>query len=103
MNTSICSAVSSTFVTVWAFKRNCFLINVSMSTSFGPFVVLWSGTMKINRYGVPFRPSLTRNLKHSMSFNRHYTFGIGAQKRLRLRTLGNYQERPQSNRARRRN
>src|SRR5260370_16412458 len=33
MCTSMHSSVSSTFVTVWAFKRNCFLINVSMSTS----------------------------------------------------------------------
>jgi predicted metalloprotease with PDZ domain len=35
--------------------------------------------MKINQYGVLFQPSLIRNLKHSMSFNCHYTFGIGAQ------------------------
>jgi hypothetical protein len=34
--------------------------------------------MKINQYGVLFQPSLIRNLKHSMSFNCHYTFGIGA-------------------------
>jgi len=33
MYTSMHSPVSSTLVTVWAFKRNCFLIKVSMSTS----------------------------------------------------------------------
>jgi hypothetical protein len=36
--------------------------------------------MKINQYGVLFQPSLIRNLKHSMSFNCHYTFGIGANR-----------------------
>ena len=40
--------------------------------------------MKINQYGVLFQPSLIRNLKHSMSFNCHYTFGIGALFRLRM-------------------
>ena len=45
--------------------------------------------MKINQYGVLFQPSLIRNLKHSMSFNCHYTFGIGA---LRVRNEINYAE-----------
>jgi hypothetical protein len=43
--------------------------------------------MKINQYGVLFQPSLIRNLKHSMSFNCHYTFGIGARKGGLLMTL----------------
>jgi hypothetical protein len=33
MYTRMQSSASSTLVTVWAFKRNCFLIKVSMSTS----------------------------------------------------------------------
>src|ERR1017187_6274643 len=56
MCTSMCSSVSSTLVTVWAFRRNCFLIKVSMSTSFGPFVVLGQETTKVNRCGVLLKP-----------------------------------------------
>ena len=44
--------------------------------------------MKINQYGVLFQPSLIRNLKHSMSFNCHYTFGIGARLQPRIRAIG---------------
>src|ERR1017187_8287063 len=56
MCTSMCSSVSSTLVTVWAFRRSCFLIKVSMSNSFGPFVVLGQETAKINRCGVLLKP-----------------------------------------------
>src|ERR1017187_2724986 len=56
MCTSMCSSVSSTLVTVWAFRRNCFLIKVSMSTSFGPFGVLGQETTKVNRCGVLLKP-----------------------------------------------
>src|ERR1035437_7276791 len=56
MCTSMWSSVSSTSDTVWAFRRNCFLIKVSMSTSFGPFVVLGQETTKVNRCGVLLKP-----------------------------------------------
>src|SRR5215469_6784326 len=77
MCTSMHVSLSSTLVTVWAFKRNCFLINVSMSTSVGPFRVPWSETTKVNRCGVLFKPLSIRNTKHSNGFARHYTLGTG--------------------------
>ena len=45
MYTRMQSSASSTLVTGWAFKRNCFLIKVFMSTSDpGPFVFLLQET-----------------------------------------------------------
>ena len=80
MYTSMHSSVSSTLVTVWAFKRNCFLIKVSMSTSVRSFRVPWSETTKVNRCAVLFKPLSTRNSKHSKTFRWHYTFRIGANR-----------------------
>ena len=77
MCTRMHSPVSPTFVTVWAFKRNCFLINVSISTSVGFLSCSWSETTKFNRCGVLFKRLSIRNSKHSHGFNCHYTFRIG--------------------------
>src|SRR5438105_7889053 len=49
MDTSMHSSVSSTLVTVWAFKRNCFLIKVSMSTSVRIPSCSLIGTTNLNR------------------------------------------------------
>jgi hypothetical protein len=43
------SSVSSTLVTVWAFNRNCFLINVSMSTSVRVLSYSLVGNTKLTR------------------------------------------------------
>jgi len=74
------ASLASTLVTVWAFKRNCFLIKVSMSTSDRSFRVPWSETTKVTRYGVLLNPPSTRNPKHSKGRKCHYTFRIGPLK-----------------------
>ena len=80
MYTTMNSSVSSTLVTVCAFRRSCFLINVSMSTSVGSFRVPWSETTKVPRCGVLFKPLSTRNPKHSQDLACHYTFWTRAAK-----------------------
>src|ERR1017187_442395 len=54
MCTSMHASFSSTLVTVWAFKRNCFLIKVSMSTPLRSFRVSLVG----NYEGKPMRSAL---------------------------------------------
>src|SRR5438477_13124640 len=68
------SSVSSTLVTVWAFKRNCFLIKVSMSTSVRSFRIPWSETRNYLDTGVPFKLPPGCNFNSSKRLNAHYTF-----------------------------
>src|SRR5215469_16228919 len=75
----MCSPLVSTLVTRWAFKRSCFLINVSMSTS-----VLFSGCVETAMKGyigieVPFFSSLGLGALKALSSD--YTFGIGTLNR----------------------
>src|ERR1700732_1092154 len=57
MSTSRPASVSSTLVTVWAFKRSCFLINVSMSTSVPPSLCVGKQRRRIQRRrGAPQPP-----------------------------------------------
>lgn len=60
--TSMHSSVSSTLVTAWAFKRNCFLIKVSMSTSARVLSYSLVGNTKLTRcrgaLQIPVRPQL---------------------------------------------
>src|SRR6185369_3337212 len=62
MYTSMHSSVSSTLVTVWAFKRNCFLIKVSMSTSVRVLSYSLVGNTKLTRCRgaaqIPVNPQL---------------------------------------------
>src|SRR5205085_12501288 len=68
------SSVSSTLVTVWAFKRNCLLIKVSMSTSVRSFRIPWSETRNYLDTGVPFKLPPGCNFNSSKRLNAHYTF-----------------------------
>jgi hypothetical protein len=78
MSTIMYSSVSSTLVTVCAFNPNCFLMNVSMSTS----IPLLSGppTAALNRLDES-RIQASRSaakLLHLKLFNFNYTLWRGA-------------------------
>ena len=72
--TSMQSSVSSTLVTVWAFKRNCFLIKVSMNTSVPVLASSWVGNTKLTGCRGAVKSSAACNFKHSKGFNCNYTF-----------------------------
>src|ERR1700694_497457 len=73
------SSLLSTFVTRWAFKRSCFLINVSMSTS---VLFLSLVCMETTTKGYKTRGALPLGLK---AFNSNYTFRIGTVNQRRRR------------------
>src|SRR5713101_6561142 len=65
----------STFVTRWAFKPSCFLINVSMSTS---VLFLSLVCLETTTKGYRTRGALSSfQLMGLKAFNTNYTFGIG--------------------------
>jgi hypothetical protein len=75
-------SVSSTFVTVWAIKPNCFLRNVSMSTSILLLCRADTTALKeLDESGI-HTVHFTRKSLHQRHFNFNYTFGTGAENRL---------------------
>ena len=80
MCTAIHSSVSFTFVTVWDFNRNCFLIKVSISTSaVPPRRVLANHNEEYERPGVLLNCPSTAIPLILQAFNAHHSFGIGAE------------------------
>jgi hypothetical protein len=71
-------SVSSTFVTVWAFNPNCFLRNVSMSTSTLFLGGVHQALKELDESGI-HRTHFKRKSLYERLFNFSHTLGRGAE------------------------
>ena len=72
-------SVSSTFITVWAFNLNCFLRNVSISTSIlsSRGGACTTALKELDESGIQAN-HFTRKSLHARYFNFNHTFGTAA-------------------------
>jgi hypothetical protein len=75
METNMPASASSTLVTVWAYKRSCFLIKVSMTTSVRVLSYSLVGNTKLTRCRGALLARSNRTSKYSNGLNCLTLFG----------------------------